>query len=65
MKFFDRYGRTNNLDEAVDANDFNQMLNHQKVVLASIVFEELLKELSALSQEHYVFEQKQHYYNFK
>lgn len=50
-----RYNKPGHMDEAIEANEFNEMMQNQRAVLASVVFEEFLKELSAIAQEHYTF----------
>ena len=41
---------------AIDANESEENERIRKIVLASIVFEEFVRELSAISYEHFVLE---------
>jgi hypothetical protein len=40
----------------MNLTDNEENLRIQKIVLAAIVYEEFLRELSAISYEHYIFE---------
>ncbi len=56
--FTNRYFKPNKpkTEQALDANEVEENERIQKIVLAAIVFEEFLKELSAISYEHFTLE---------
>ncbi|CAG2107074.1 unnamed protein product [Medioppia subpectinata] len=43
-------------EQALDANEVEERERIQKIVLATIVFEEFVRELSAISYEHFILE---------
>lgn len=44
------------MDDALEADEYNKVVSRQNLVLATLVLEEFLKELSALAEEHFIFE---------
>lgn len=44
------------MSEEFDVTEYNKVMKRQNTVLAALILEEFLKELSAIAQEHFILE---------